>query len=402
MKKRELEHEGKKWVAEGIITEEQLIKILQREQQDNPNYIIILFAVLLTGLGFLTFIMSDWARQPHLSRVIIIIAVTLFLYILGDILYRKRNELFGISFIVLGYIVFGAGFLLVMDIYQVSIYSAWPFIIWGLIGLVLFYIYHHPLLFSVAIVVTTAGQIYNGTAFSEFNWLLLLLFLLGFSYFVYMDKRKLYSYLFAIGYTIQMLVMLTFVFDQYYWFIVLILPLYLISNLLRDEAEYIPLKFMSLGAIFIFGMYQTFTLQESWFYEEIRFEASFIVVWFILFVIGIVLKLRRKQIEEIIDFILFLPIMFLPLSYLIGNIVLFLFSLGWIFIGNYKDNARYVLLGTVAFLASTFTVYIQYAWDALDRSLFFFIGGILLFVISFYIEKQRRKLANEGTGSEKQ
>ncbi len=401
MKKRELESEGRKWVAEGIITEEQLTKILKREQQDNPNYIIILFAVLLTGLGFITFIMSDWAQQAHISRVIIIIAVTLFLYILGDIFHRKYNELFGISFIVLGYIVFGAGFLLVINIYQVSIYSAWPFIIWGLIGLVLFYIYHHPLLFSAAIVVTIAGQIYNGIAFSGFNWLLLLLFFLGFSYFVYVEKSKLYSYLFAIGYTIQMLVMLSFVFDQYYWFIVLILPLYLVSNLLPNEAERAPMKLISLSAIFIFGIYQTFPLQEAWFYEEIRFEASFIVVWFILFVIGIVLKLRRKQIEEIIDFILFLPIMFLPMSYLIGNIVLFLFSLGWIFIGNYKDNTRYVLLGTVAFLVSTFTVYIQYVWDTLDRSLFFFIGGILLFVISFYIEKQRRKLASESAGSEK-
>ncbi|WP_405103256.1 hypothetical protein [Oceanobacillus sp. FSL H7-0719] len=113
-------------------------------------------------------------------------------------------------------------------------------------------------------------------------------------------------------------------------------------------------------------------------------------------------KLRKNQKEELIDFILFLPVMFLPLSYLIGIIVLFLFSLGWIFIGNYKDNPRSVLLGTVAFLASTFTVYIQYAWDALYRSLFFFIGGILLFVISFYIEKQRRKLVNESTRSEKE
>ena len=402
MKKRELEQEGKKWVAEGIITNEQLNKILQRKQQDNPNYIIILFAVLLTGLGFLTFIMSAWARQAHFSRVILIIAVIFFLYILGDILHRKRNELFGISFIVLGYIVFGAGFLLVIDIYHVSIYSAWPFLIWGLIGLILYYIYHHPLLFSVAIFVTTAGQIYNGAAFSEFNWLLLLLFFLGFSYFIYMEKRRLYSYLFAIGYTIQMLVMLTCVFEQYYWFIVLMLPLYLISSLLRSETERTPIKLVSLVSIFIFGMYQTFALQDSWFYKEIQFEVSFIIVWLALIISGIVWKLRKNQKEELIDFILFLPIMFLPLSYLIGIIVLFLFSLGWIFIGNYKDNPRSVLLGTVAFLAITFTVYIQYAWDALDRSLFFFIGGILLFVISFYIEKQRRKLVNESTGSEKE
>ena len=55
------------------------------------------------------------------------------------------------------------------------------------------------------------------------------------------------------------------------------------------------------------------------------------------------------------------------------------------------------MLGTVAFLFSTFNVYIQYAWDALNKSLFFFIGGVLLFLISFIFERQRRRLKKEGS-----
>ena len=400
MKKRELEREGKSWVDEGIITKEQLNKILQRKQNDNPNYIIILFAVLMTGLGILTFIMSDWARAPHLSRIIIIIAVMLFLYFLGDVLYRKREELLGISFVVLGYVVFGAGLLLVLHIYHVSIYSGWPFLIWGIVGLLFFYIYQHTLLFSVAIIVSIVGQIYGGLGFSEFNWFLFILFLFGFGYIVYSKHRKLYSYLFSIGYIIQMIVFSTTEFEQYYWFIVLILPLYIGSNLLSDNVHRLPIKYISLGAMFIFGMYQAFILQESWYYEEVYFEFSFFVVWLILFIIGITLKWWQKVNGEMVELILFLPIMFLPFSYLLSLVVLFLFSLGWIFIGYLKTNQRYILFGTTAFLFSTFTVYIQFAWDALDKSLFFFIGGILLFLISFFIEKQRRKLVSEKKESE--
>ncbi|MHA6251668.1 DUF2157 domain-containing protein [Oceanobacillus sp. CAU 1775] len=400
MKRRELEREGKSWVAEGIITEEQLEKILKRKENDNPNYIIILFAVLLTGLGFLTFIMSDWAREQHISRVIIIIAVTLFLYILGDVLYRKRGDLFGVSFIVLGYIVFGTGMLLVIDIYNISVYTSWPFIIWTIVGLGLYYIYRHILVFAVAIIVNTFGQLYSGMAHLDSNWFLLLFIVLGFGYFIFKEKNAIYSYFFAIGVVIQMIVVTNTAFDAFYYYIILIFPLYLISMVIKEDSIRLPLKYISLAAIFIFGMFQTFMLQENWFTDEVTFEFTFFIIWLIFFITGITFKLKEKRPEELIELVLFLPIVYLPIAYLIGLISLFVFSLGWIFVGYLKNKQQYIMLGTGAFLFSTFTAYVQFAWDAIDRSLFFFIGGILLFVISFIIERQRRQLSNLNKGSE--
>lgn len=399
MKRRELEREGKSWVSEGIISEEQLEKILQRKQEDNPNYIIILFAVLLTGLGFLTFIMSEWAREPHLSRVIIIIAVTFFLYILGDTLYRKREDLYGISFIVLGYIVFGTGLLLIIDIYNVSVYSAWPFIIWTIVGLVLCFIYEHALIFAVAIIVNTLSQMYSGTAFQDLNIILLLFIVFGFGFFVYKNKKPLYSYLFAVGVAFQMIIVTAAEFEHYYYYLILIFPIYILSIVIKEDAIRLPLKYVSIAAVFIFGIYQTFMLQESWITSEITFELSYFITWAILFILGIALKFKTKQGVELIELVLFLPIMYLPIAYLLGLITLFIFSLGWIFIGNMENRQHYVMLGTGAFLLSTLTAYIQFAWDTIDRSLFFFIGGILLFLISFIIDRQRRKLANVGKGS---
>lgn len=395
MNRRELEREGKKWVEEGIISADQLDEILKRQESKNPGYLVLLFAVLLIGLGFLTFMMSDWARVPHISRVAVIIIVTVFLYVLGDVLNRKREDILGIGFIVIGYIVFGSGMLLIIDIYGVTLYSAWPYVIWTVVGLMLIYLYKHQLLYAVVLGVVTFGQMYMAADLSQFSWVLFGLFLLGLGYLIYQMKNKLFSYLFAISYTIQMFVLAVADFDQYYWFLALMIPLYLASDFLKDDIYKLPLKYISIASIFIYGMYQTFLLQEEWFQMELEFELSFIIVWVLLFAAGVWLKFMNNNREELTDFILFIPVMFLPLSYFFSLIMLFLFSLGWIFIGYYKTNHSFILLGTIAFLFSTFTAYIQFAWDAINRSLFFFIGGILLLCISFLIDKQLRKIRRE-------
>ncbi|MCM3741081.1 DUF2157 domain-containing protein [Oceanobacillus luteolus] len=398
MKRQELEREGKEWVKEGIISEEQLNRILARKKETGPNYIIILFAVLLTGLGFLTFIMSEWARQAHLSRVVILLLVTLFFYILGDILHRKNNTLYGISFIVLGYIVFGSGLLLVIDIYQVTLFSAWPFIIWTAVGLVLFYLYQHPLLYFVLVVIGTIGQLYNGLSFSDFNWILFVVMVLGAGYFAFREELGLYYYLLAASFALQSIVLTMTVSEHYYWYLIPILILYLVGDALREQENAVVISYVTLISIFIYGMFQTLLLQDEWYSPQIpSFDTSFFIVWLFVFIFALYVKWRTERKEEMVDFVLFLPIVLLPQAHLFSIIVLFVFSLGWIFIGYRIQLPQRIMLGTVAFLFSTFNVYIQYAWDALNKSLFFFIGGVLLFLISFIFERQRRRLKKEGS-----
>src|SRR5699024_9252277 len=59
--------------------------------------------------------------------------------------------------------------------------------------------------------------------------------------------------------------------------------------------------------------------------------------------------------------------------------------------GFQQKNQANIMVGTITFLLSTFTAYVQYAWEALNKSLFFIIGGLLLFGISFILERLRRK-----------
>lgn len=400
MNRQKLKREAKAWVEEGIISHEQYDKIIERYSKSGPNSIILLFAILLMALGFLTFIMSDWAREPHLSRIVILASVTTVLYVLGDIRYRKSADLIAISFIVLGYIAFGAGMLLAIDIYNIQVTFAWPFIIWAVVGLGVYFIYEHKLLFSVAIAVTTIGQLYNASINSAFSWVLLFLLLLGFGHFVYHHRNYLFSYLFSISFVVQLLTLVFAASQQYYWLILYFLILYVAGDLIREQVYRKPFKIISLLAIFIFGMYQTFILQDEFYMDDLTLQWSFIIVWFVLFGAAIAIKIIDNRSYQLIDFVLFLPIAFIPFSYGMSLIVLFIFSLVWLFIGYKQDNSEYILIGTISFLVSVFTVYIQFAWDAMNKSLFFLIGGILLFLISFLIEKQRRTIVDKQKGGE--
>lgn len=400
MNQAKLKREGTKWVADEIITEEQLQEILTRYSKKDPNTIITLFAILLTGLAFLTFIFSDWALVPHFSRTLVIMAFIIILYLLGDFLFRRSSSLLGVSFIVLAYIVFGAGLLLSTSIYNIILFSAWPFVIWSVIGLLLYIIYEHKFLFVIGIGVTTVGQIYSGFEFGSFNWLILLVLLLGFAHFAYHRSNRLFSYLLAISISLQMILLISTKDVQYYWLIIGLLILYLIGSMVPKQSLQIAFKYVSLFSVFIFSIYQTFILQEEYMIKGIEYQFSFFIFWIGLLGLGLWLKSRGNKQIEWIDFILFIPLFYLPYAYVVGLIVLFFFSIISLLMGYRKENNESILIGTIAFLLSTFTVYIQFAWDAMNKSLFFLIGGILLFLISFALEKQRRAILEDLKGGQ--
>lgn len=395
MKKTTLKKEGEKWVDEGIITKDQLEQLLSRYPERDFNVILLIFAVLLTGIGFLTFVFSDWAQEPHFSRILIIVFMMVALYGVGEHFYRKSSDLLGVSFITLGYIVFGAGMLLGLYIYEVQVLSPWPFVIWSLVGLALYFIYEHRFLFIVSILVVTAGQVYASISFSMFCWLLLLILLFGFGHFVYHHRTALYSYAFGVSFLIQMTI-LTAVSDwSFYWIIVLFLLPYLLSELVKDDLIKIPLRYSSLLGIFIYNIYQVMVLQDV-FFKDINLEVSFLIVWIVLFLLAIFLKNRQMEKYTYVDLILFLPVVYILHTSVLTLIILFVFSLSWLFIGYKLESNEHIVVGTISFLFSTFTAYIQYAWDTMNKSLFFLVGGALLFILSALLERQRRTIVNQG------
>lgn len=399
MNRRSLEKHGKSWVNQQIITEEQYKKILKLYPRRTARPILMIFAVLFMSIGFLTFIFSDWAQVPHYSRILIIIILLVSLYFIGDYQYRKNDQLIGISILSIAYVMFGAGLLLAIDIYNIILFSAWPYVIWSVIALLLYIVYKHRWLYSIGIIVTTIGQIASHLLYSSFNLYLFLLLILGFAHYAYHQRDKLYGYLVGVSYVIQIIGFIIVNEQQYYFLIVYFLLLYGISQLIRQHALSPVLERVSVVSMFFLAMYQTFVFQNYFFIEnEYEFSFIFLIAWLFIFSLSSVLHTVYRDYEKFIHLLLFLPIIYLPGKGILSLIILFLFSLGWLIVGYLRENSNYVLFGSIAFLLSTFTAYIQYAWDVMDKSLFFIVGGILLFVMGILIDRQRRQFKEDHEG----
>lgn len=397
MNKNKLQREGQKWVHDGIITEQQLNAILDNYVKRNPSYIFITFAVLFISIGVLLFIFSDWTLISNRIRVAIITVFMFSLYILGDYLYKSRTNAYGISFIILGYVFFGATLFLITNLYQVSLINVWMFFIWSILGLLLFFIYKNPYLFAVGLLITIIGQIYSTLAFSSFHFLLFAVFIFGYFHFVFHERNPLSSYLFVIGFSIQMPFLVVVEDFQYYWLIILFFLPYVMAQFLKENSLKSSFTYISFLSIFIFKMYESFLLQESYFVNEIKYNFLFFILWGLIWISILSIKWLKNNKLELIDLILFIPLFFLPNAYIFVLLSMFIFAIYWLFIGYQQELHDKIIVGITSFILSTFTAYIQFAWETMNRSLFFVIGGILLFLISYFFERKRRLL--EGSKS---
>lgn len=404
MNRAKLKREGEKWVRDGIITEDQLNRIVSSYVKKDQSYILILFAALLMSLGILIFVFSDWAQVPHLSRIFMMLLSMMILYILGHHFfnrskkqeeYNKQPPILGISFILLGYVFFGATLLLIINMYNVSLHSVWPFIIWSIVGLLLYIIYEHPFLFVVGLLINIFSQIYSGMAFSAFSFMIFLIFIVGYFHYAFHRENRLFSYIFAIGLSIQLLLFSTVHIDQYYWLIFFLLLMYGLGEVIPKVSLQKAFTTISLLSVFILKMFESFLLQEDYFLKELEIQSLFFVALGIVWVGVLAFKWRQNNRLEMIDLLLFVPFFFLPYSYIFIIISMFIYSLFWLITGFQKQLDDKILSGITSFIFSTFTVYIQFAWETLNKSLFFLIGGILLFVLSFLLERKRR--TNEKT-----
>src|SRR5690625_3027799 len=398
MNKSKLANEGKKWVEDGLISEEQLQAILSRYQLKDHRYLLVLFATLFVSIGILIYALSDWAQVSHTIRIGIMIISMLVLYGLGDYYYKEETEEFSvypqivsISFLVLGYIFFGATLLLLIHLYDVIPLSVWPYIIWALAGLVLYFLYPHKLIFLSGIAVTVYSQLYSSFALYEFSLGTFLIFLIGYGWIAYKRNDVLMSSFVAGGLVIHSLIATNYVTNEYYWIAFYIFIVYISTEFILKQTIRQPFYYAAILSIYIYKTFETFMLQGETSFRDILYEPSFFILLSIGVIAMVIYVIISEKLYKLIDISLFIPLFFLPFNYVYIILSMFIFSLFYLIYGFQQKNQANIMIGTITFLFSTFTAYVQYAWETLNKSLFFIIGGLLLFGISFVLERLRRK-----------
>ncbi|MDN4526972.1 DUF2157 domain-containing protein [Fictibacillus fluitans] len=401
-----LEKEGKKWVEESIISEDQYRLILAKYEDNHSQRgigLIPIFASILIGLGILSFIAANWGGITPPFRLALLIAVLCICYGLGHTFLQKGKQALGHSFIALGIASFGASLILLGQTYHFVSYDARTFIIWSLPALIYLYFLKGRLLFFLTFAILTGGQIYTLTEFSSYSYLLLILFGLGLGWFALNEKNRLFTRFFAAGFVLHLVFLAGTLNENWLWLVVILLGVYSLSEWLESILRS-SLKFFASAAAFGVNLVLYFSLTnappETMEYPE---PLWFLIVFILLAAFLIYSRMKAGTLSAVLKS----GILFIPWFYLAtftGNvavgilylIVAFLFS-GLLLSEGYRTEQRYQInWGIILFLLVTFIAYINLAWSFMPKSLFFLIGGILLFALYFFLQKKKKDVLEEG------
>ncbi|PKR78315.1 hypothetical protein CEY16_00725 [Halalkalibacillus sediminis] len=389
-----LKNESKKWVEEGVIESHQREKILSRYPKKDSFSLIFFFAAILIGLAFLTFIAANWSGIPQFIRMAIIIGFLLFFYGLGEYFFKRSKPLYGLSCYIISICVFGAGIFLSGQMYHFSMENVFSFFIWGFAAYLIYVSRPHISLFSVGMVIVTVGQLYGIISLRSFDWWLFALFIIGYGTVVFNKGSAAKAWMFATAFLLQMLAFSLEQQQEYYWFILFVLLIYVAGEVFKRASLRRPFQHVAALTMFVVVIIQGLFFDEGFARDQVLpIDNSYYLYFIPLISIAIILTQLRKKRSALYQLALFFPVfIWVDAAALLSYLVLYVFSVGMLLQGYHKHHPRLIQFGMIAFLISTCIVYFQVAWNFLDKSLFFLLGGIVLFAIGYFLDRQRREV----------
>ncbi len=421
--------ETARWVEQELISgpqRESILKLYPEPGAGARDRTILVFTILgslLVGVGVILFFAANWPRIPAAVKIAVILASVVGTYGAGFYFEYTRNDYprLGHSLVFLGSLLYGAAIWLLTQVFHLDAHYSQGFLLWGagLLPLVLITL-SSPVLY-VAMVALIIWMWIEQIGFGGYNYLFPVL-LLG---AVVPLTRKART---ALGEAVALLAL-------FLWFLVtfmdhaqasvLILTarvaiLYgavlMTTGLARlgDERAYLS----SGGALTLAGAYAlTFRLMTER-PELPKASASLFagppfltagVVILLLAALGAAWYYRQREEGKRL---LLVPALLVPVVVSLGagllpavpkmmafNLLLFAGAVGLAALGIQRRSELLVNIGLAAFLIHVLTRYFDLFFPAMNRSLFFILGGVLLLGGGWLLERNRRRWMRDWGGA---
>lgn len=402
MSRKWLEREGLRWVDENIVTRDQYDRILSL-YQDKKHAIGVLpiLGSILLGLGVLSFVAANWQEIPQLVRLLLIMALMIASYAGGELFRRKGHEKLGLALTALGYVTFGAGIVLTGQMFHLVAYDIRAFVVWGTAGILLTYLYHSRFIYLLSLAVFTAAQLYSSMEYYQFNYIGFAIMAAGLGYYAWGRRNTLLTWCFSLSYVLHALIFVLNKDWKFLWFFIPVMALYTLGDWYKDRVTGYALQSVPLTAAYLFGAVTVLGWDNHPSdLDAIRANPYFYLAFLaVLFALSLAGKWRNKQITSAMEWVLLAPFLYLPSGIsVLYLLALFFFSM-YVLWRGYTEEWRFKInFGTVLFLCTTMIAYGKLTWDFMDKSLFFIIGGVLLLVLSWFLNRRNKRFLDEVKG----
>lgn len=420
--------EAERWVQQGLISADQRDAIVKlypsapAESRDRTTLILSVLGSLLLGAGVILFFASNWPLLPVWLRLGVLLGAVAGSYWGGyHLAHGSANyPRLGQSLILLGAILYGASIWLVAQMFHLDSHYPNGFFMWaaGLLPLA-WVVEPRPVLY-LSTVLLGIWTVMEQVSFDAANYLypvLVLGALLPLS-------RRLHTALGEAGVLTGVFLWLSLNVARVggdmegIWQLMAILyGTALVLGGLARLGDPRPMLGVG-GAVLLGGCYfLTFDLYGGQ-VEAVSIATLFQGPLFNAIVAGLLLAAmpagaylyvrRSEPWRQVILPAAFLPLagaLLLPVLGDVGrmvlfNLVLFAGTVGMVVLGVQRRMELLVNLGLIIFVIHTITRYVDLFFTAMNKSLFFMLGGVLLIGGGWLLERNRRRWVGEiGGGS---
>ncbi|MBT2581545.1 DUF2157 domain-containing protein [Planococcus sp. ISL-109] len=366
------------WRSEGLIDQEAVERIQAfetRQPKKRKLPLLLIIGLIFFALAVFSFIAANWQAIPPIAKVGMVVLLMWIFYVLAHFSEKKH---FGhpIIFRILGYTMFGASLVVAGQAFHLGTSSS--IVPWALFiaALAHFFTWRHTAFTIISFIsgISILSAAAPGVGFIE--WGLFIAVTLAWFFLSKDGPAMIFSWLLLLG--SGFLVWSIWDIDSPLvpiWTLFALVPLMLIVP--KDKQKLLAPLYLITGGI------QLVTFLAIRGESDMRFVELNMIESVILAVVGagiFVLAFFRFRSLMWLGVLGFVGFMLYDETAIALAIVAELTALAYLIIAQRQDKP--LAMGFVYFIVVQFVIYVIYAWERLDMSLFFLIGAILLFVLS--------------------
>ncbi len=379
------------WLGEGLLTSEQVQELSESfEKAEKPREsgrLVLIFGTIgavLTGLGVILFVASNWATMSPGARTVVLLAV--YGAVVAGAVFAERRDLSVVAdaLWLLSTLVLGANIFLMAQTYNLSLTLWQGTLAWMIGALAMGWARQSPPQAGVAV---PLGLLTIGWAGGGSGW--------------FFDDQ--FEFLFADDGLRPVLGLVG-------------LALISLSTLVakRDDLRFAQVPCFRWGTFIVAAVLILTTVHVE--LASAMFDADFSTKQIVLIAAAIALIAAAAGLGKLesaasrpamIGILVVLLAVMIPsgdtiwlgieaggVHLLFGLYVVFILGMALltIWLGINARNARLVNLGMVSTTLLIIIQYFGWSFELLDRSIAFILGGIVLITLSVFVEQQRRRI----------